>query len=180
MNTDIRLNIDFFENLKYKQLKRALGAEAILNLQMLWCWAAKNRADGALTGLCENDIEVVSNWDGEPNVFVKKLKELKLIDDHPPTDDGPPSDRRPTAVKQPLNGPTNGFWIHDWREHNPWAAEGQKRSDQSRFNRFAGVCPEIHAQMVNDGKTEISKADYERLKSLYGKHKPAKLKKRPQ
>lgn len=80
MNTDIRLSVDFWKNHKTKKLERRLGLEAIKSLQILWLWAATNRPDGILSNMTAEDIECDAEWDGEENIFVDTLVELRWLD----------------------------------------------------------------------------------------------------
>jgi hypothetical protein len=67
-------------------------------------YVAQYRPDGNLCDMTLADIEMVSEWPGEPGKFISALIEVKLIDQ------------------------VNGIYsIHDWVEHNPWAASAPQR-----------------------------------------------------
>lgn len=80
MNTDIRLSVDFFRNIKVRKLKRALGAEGVLSLQALWLFCAENTPDGNL-GKYSGDIEFIVEWGGKEGAFVSTLLSLGFLDE---------------------------------------------------------------------------------------------------
>lgn len=153
MNTDIRISVEFWDHPKTKKLEKQLGIEAIKSLQILWCWTAKNRPDGVLKNLDDEDIELVSKWSGEPGLFVKTLVKLRFLDNE-------------------INGVNGVKFVHDWRCHNPWAAEAQTRSDKARFSRLAYVCPEMHSTLSAAGQNSISKEEYEEIMANWKKAQP--------
>lgn len=150
MTTDIRISVEFWDHPKTIKLQSRLGLEAVKNLQILWMWAAKNRPDGELSRMDNEDIEIAARWSGESGLFIQSLVDLNFLE---------VSER-------------NTFTIHDWRCHNPWAAEAATRSDKARFSRLAYICPEIHSQLINKGQNHISKAEYENLMAAYKKSQP--------
>lgn len=106
---DIRINCEIYSHPKIKKLRRRLGAEAVHSLFQLWMWTAKNRPSGDLFGMSHEDIELAVDWTGEELSFAKTLIELSFLDD--------------------IDGQ---LVIHDWAEHNPWAANAQDRKDAAR------------------------------------------------
>ena len=145
MNTDFRLSIDFWQHPKTKKLARRAGLEGVRSLQILWAWAACNRPSGSLTGMDNEDIELAADWNGEAGAFVKALDELRWLD-----------------------STENGYALHDWQEHNPWAADAEARGDKARLSRLRQVDPVAYAQLVASGKTAISQREYEELKKTNG------------
>ena len=108
--SDIRISVEFWEHPKTVKLERRLGLIAVKALTMLWMWAAQNRPNGDLSGLDDESIEISAKWNGtEPLLPV--LVELRWID-------GDPGSR----------------FLHDWKDHNSWAASSEKRSDAGRLN----------------------------------------------
>lgn len=108
MNTDIRLSVGFWSHPKVKRLAKCCGLEGVRSLQVLWLWAAQNRPDGNLHGMDSLDIELAADWAGEDGAFASELAGRFL--------DG-----------------EEGHWIlHDWAEHNPWAAGAPERSAQAK------------------------------------------------
>ncbi|MDL2272833.1 hypothetical protein LJC23_07385 [Desulfovibrio sp. OttesenSCG-928-I05] len=142
MNTDIRLSTGFFGHPKIKKLLRKLGPDALLALLRLWLWAVQNRPDGVLSGMAQDDIEIVADWCGEEGAFVSALIELRLLD----VEDGV-------------------CLLHNWEERNPWQAEAETRADKARFSRLRQVCPEEYERLKNEGINAVSKADYARMTS---------------
>lgn len=108
MNTDIRLKVGFLDNQKVVKLQRRLGAEAVLSLIRLWIYAAENKPDGILDGFDSEDIEIICCWSHADGILPALLK-LKLLEQI-----------------------VGGFIIHDWEEHNPWAANAKSRSEQAK------------------------------------------------
>ncbi|GHV34625.1 hypothetical protein FACS1894187_05600 [Synergistales bacterium] len=145
MNTDIRISVQFLENPKVMKLERRLGFQSIRSLIALWTWTAKNRPTGDLSGLDCEDIEEAAQWGGkhggENGKLMELLFSLKFLD-------------------QTNNG---GYVLHHWLEHNPWAAESEERSDQSRLNRMAKTYPAIYQRLIAEGKTGISSSEYVEL-----------------
>ncbi len=58
----IRLSVDFWEHPRVVTLEHWLGLKGVKALMLLWAWAAKNRPDGDLSGMSEEDIEFVAQW----------------------------------------------------------------------------------------------------------------------
>lgn len=111
MTVDARLAVAMPSHPKTKKLIKRLGQAAAWNLVCLILWSASNRSDGDLVGLSVEDIELASDWMGEDGVFVAALIEVRFLDEH--------------------NG---GYLLHDWHEHNPWAAGADMRSSKARWN----------------------------------------------
>lgn len=114
MADDIRLKVGLFSHYKTKRLIKRLGFEAGFKLLHLFAWAATNRPDGDLSGMTGEDIEAAVDWSGDIGTFTACLSEIGFID-----------------------GPDRGYSIHDWHEHNPWAAGSQDRSESARW---AALC----------------------------------------
>lgn len=110
MNKDARLAVGLPTHPKTIKLKRRLQHAGPLHLIYLWLWAAQNRPDGDLSGMTDEDIEIASGWDGEADSFVKALLAVGWLD-------GDEGDRR----------------LHDWEDHNPWAAGAQRRSEAGKI-----------------------------------------------
>lgn len=112
--TDARISVGLPAHPKTKKLTRRLGDSGPLHCIWLFLWAASNRSDGDLTGMTDEDLELAVNWNGEPDAFVQAMADVGFLE-------GPAGERR----------------IHDWAEHNSWAAGAQQRSDKSRW---AALC----------------------------------------
>ncbi len=143
MNTDFRVAVDFFAHHKARKLKKRLGSDGLMALLQLWAYAAKLRADGDLSGMSVEDIELASGWDGTDGALVSALVEVGFLDQ---------------------NG--EAYALHDWLENNSWAAGADARSDASRFSRMARTYPNEYATLVEAGVKGISKEDYESLRSV--------------
>jgi hypothetical protein len=114
MNHDVRIAVGLRNHHKTKKLHRRLGADGVLALVWLLLWAGQNRPDGDLTGMSDEDIELAVDWSGGEGALVSALQEVRFLD-------GEPGARR----------------IHDWTDHNPWAAGAEARSEKSRW---AALC----------------------------------------
>ena len=136
MNSDIRLSVGFWQHPKTKKTARRLGLEGIRSLQILWAWAAVNRPDGNLSGMDWEDIELAADWQGE---------EQKFFD---------------TCLGMWIDETSDGYALHDWQEHNPWASEADTRSDAARLSRFARKFPEIAKSMRDDGVKGLTQEEY--------------------
>lgn len=108
---DARISTSLPSHPKTKKLIRRLGQEAGWNLVCLFLWAAANRSDGALCGMTDEDIELAAEWSGAEGGFVEALIAVRFLD-----------------------GAACARSIHDWIEHNPWAAGAEMRSTKARWN----------------------------------------------
>lgn len=118
MATDARISTALPSHPKTKKLVRQLGAEAGWSLVVLILWAASNRSDGDLAGMTDEDIELAADWDGEPGAFIEALRRIRFVD-----------------------GDEGESIVHDWAEHQPWAAGAEARSLKAKWNavkRFHG------------------------------------------
>ena len=111
MSQDARISVGLPGHPKTKKLIKRLGQAAAWNLVCLILWAAANRSDGALHGMSAEDIELAADWAGEDGAFVAALQDVRFLD---------------------LDA--DGFVLHDWHEHNPWAAGADMRSAKARWN----------------------------------------------
>lgn len=109
MAEDARISTALPSHPKTKKLRRRIGIDGCWSLVCLFLWTASNRWDGNLTGLADEDIELAADWQGQSGAFVQALAEVRFID-----------------------GESGGFVIHDWAEHNPWAAARGERVESAR------------------------------------------------
>ena len=111
---DARISTGLPGHPKTKKLAKRLGDAACWYLIRLFLWAASNRSDGSLAGMTGEDIELAVDWAGDDGAFVSALRDVGFLDG------------------------SEGDWaIHDWAEHNPWAAGAEARSAKSRW---AALC----------------------------------------
>lgn len=111
MAADVRISTALADHPKTRKLQKKLGKVAGWNLVRLFAWAAQNRSDGSLSGMSAEDIELAADWDGEEGAFVETLTAVRFLDGEP-----------------------EAYRIHDWAEHNPWAAGSEMRSAKARWN----------------------------------------------
>lgn len=145
MNTDVRISMGLPTHPKTKKLIRKIGFEGAWRLVCLFIWVAQNKPDGNLTGMQADDIELAVDWSGDEGKFVEALIAVGYLDD---------------------NG-EDGFAIHDWQEHNPWAAGSDARSEKAKWNALvrhhgraeaARLMPE-YATRKGASKDEAGKQD---------------------
>ena len=111
MTSDVRINVGLPSHPKTKRLIRRLGTDAAWRLVCLMAWVAANRPDGDLSSLTAEDIELCVDWPGEEGAFVKALVDVGFIDCN-----------------------EGSFSMHDWEDHNPWAAGSKRRSEVAKEN----------------------------------------------
>ncbi len=114
MARDARISTTLPAHPKTKKLIRRHGEGAAWRLICLFLWVAENRSDGSLAGMTVEDIELAADWQGEEGVFVAALVDVGFLD-----------------------GEDGSYSVHDWAEHNPWAAGS---SDRSEASRWAALC----------------------------------------
>jgi hypothetical protein len=111
MTVDARINVELRSHPKTKKLRRLLGAEGVLSLIWLIAWTAANHPDGDLAGMTGEDIELAIDWPGDPGALITALTAVRFLD-----------------------GEEGSFRMHDWDEHNPWAAGSPARALKARWN----------------------------------------------
>jgi hypothetical protein len=142
MNTDIRISVNFWKHLKTVKLERRLGLEGVKALTLLWMWTARNRPNGDLLGLDAEDLEIAAEWRGKPGTLIESLAALAWLDEE------------------------NGHYkIHDWTDHNPWAAEADSRSDSARFLKLAQVNKAAYIELLRLGVTSLSKSEFKQWRN---------------
>lgn len=114
MVTDARISTALPSHPKMKKLIRRLGPAGAYGLVCLFLWVAGNRSDGDLAGMTDEDIELAIDWSGDNGAFVRELLAIGFLD-------GDVAQRR----------------VHDWSDHNPWAAGSTKRAEKSKW---AALC----------------------------------------
>ncbi len=104
-NSDFRIQTSFFTHPKRRKLERRLDKSAVLCLIELWCFTASNKPDGVLTDMSIEDIEIAAGWDGKDGELLSTLVSVRFLDKL-----------------------TDAYRIHDWTDHNPYAARAEERS----------------------------------------------------
>jgi hypothetical protein len=102
--SDIRLEDSFRTHPKRVKLQRKLGPEGVLSFVDLLLGVGEYKCSGDLSGWTEEDISIVSGYQGDIHLFIETLLELGLLDE----DNG--------ALR-----------IHEWPEHQPWAVGAEDR-----------------------------------------------------
>lgn len=124
MASDARISVTFAAHPKTKKLIRRHGHAAGWGVVCLFLWTAGNRPDGDLTGMTSEDIELAVDWGGDDGALVAALKDVGFLD-----------------------GEEGSYSIHDWAEHNPWAAGAKDRSEASKF---AALCKRYGRERAAD------------------------------
>ena len=104
--TDIRIQLSFRNHPKIEKLRRRLGEAGPLAFIYLLMHAGQNETEGRLHGMDAEDISIAADWRGEPEVLLTAMIDLRLIDQTP-----------------------EGYEIHDFADHNPWATGSKRRSE---------------------------------------------------
>jgi hypothetical protein len=112
MNTDFRLSVGLFAHPKFVKLKRRLGDPGALAYIALLAFVAQHRSDGSLTGMDAEDVAIAAGYGGVARDLVAALVEVRFVD-------GAGTGEDP-------------YRVHDWLEHNPWAAGAKARSERAR------------------------------------------------
>lgn len=107
---DARIAVGLPSHPKTKKLIRRAGEAGAWRLVCLFLWVAQSRPDGDLSGMTGEDIELAADWQGEEGAFIKVLIEVGFVD-----------------------GEEGAYSIHDWQEHNPWAAGADARSEKAKW-----------------------------------------------
>lgn len=128
MSNDARIMTSLPSHPKTRKLIKRHGQVAAWNLICLFLFARDNKPDGDFSGMAADDIELAADWQGEDGLFVGSLVEIGFLDQ---TQDG--------------------YRIHDWADHNPWAAGAKKRSESAQRNAAKrwGVSCEADAVGIN-------------------------------
>jgi hypothetical protein len=102
--------VDLPDHPKYIKLKRLIGDAAMETLVTLWGWVRRYRgADGVLTDMQVDDVEIAARWRGAHGELVRALVATKFLDE--------------------LEG--GELACHDWQVHQPWAAGSRDRKDRA-------------------------------------------------
>lgn len=109
MADDARISTALPRHPKTVKLQRRLGAPGCWSLLCLFLWVAENRPTGDLEGMTGEDLEIAATWPGAIGDFVRTLSEVRFLD-----------------------GQEGSYKIHDWAEHNPWAANRPGRVEKAR------------------------------------------------
>ena len=138
---DARINVALPSHPKTKKLIKRLGTDAAWRLVCLFLWVSQNKPDGDLSGMDSEDIELAVDWSGEEGAFTKSLVDFSFID-----------------------GDENvGYSIHDWEDHNPWAAGSDARSEKARWaalckqhgrSKAAEMMPEYAARLLESATSK--------------------------
>jgi hypothetical protein len=142
MNSDYRISVGFFRHHKTRKLQKRLGSDGVLALLKLWGYAAEFRADGDLSEMSAEDIELAIDWMKE-TPLIATLVEIGFID-----------------------GQEGRYCLHEWGIHNPWACVDEARSDGGRLSCLFRKNPIAAQEFKAKGRTGITKEEYEIAKNM--------------
>lgn len=111
MAWDFRLQADFFNHPKTIKLLRLHGAEGVVALQRLWCFATEYRPSGVLIDMDREDIAAACHIDLESIGFIDELVKMRWLDVLP-------------------DGRT--YAIHNWEKRQPNVVNRDKISAQKK------------------------------------------------
>jgi hypothetical protein len=145
---DARISVGLPSHPKTKKLIRRIGSNGAWRLVCLFLWAASNKPNGDLSGMSAEDIELAIDWDGVEGLFVSSLIDVGFME----MNDGQ-------------------YLIHDWEEHNPWAAGAEARSTKAKF---AALCKQHGRKMAAELMPEYaSSIGFDASSTPPSKHDPA-------
>ncbi len=108
--TDYRVNTGFLSHFKTKKLRKLHGSAGVEALQAIWSFAAENRADGVLRGIDRDDLQIIVEEFCQDDNLVENLCSIGFLE----------------------RDEAGTFSIHDWVEHNAFAASAPERQFSSR------------------------------------------------
>lgn len=109
MNSDFRLKVGIFKHPKIIKLRRRLGYEGAWSYLVLLEFVTLSHPDGRLNDMTHEDIGIAADYEGDADTFVSALQDVRLLD----------------CIDGTLE-------IHQWKEHNGWAAGADKRSADAK------------------------------------------------
>lgn len=145
MNTDIRIKTTFLTHHKTIRLRRKLGPEGVLSLIALWLYVAQYRPDGDISDLAPEDVAAVSMWEKDPYHFFGTLIEVGFVDECLNSDGS-------VARK-----------IHDWGDHNAFAARGRERAINAKINALKRWGKFNEAELLRHEDPEVRKLAAQKL-----------------
>lgn len=113
--TDMRIQLGWFFHHKRRRLRKLLGGAGEAAIISLWAHCAANARDGMLGCIDDDTLAAISDWDGEGVTLRRALLACGLLEQ---CDDG-------------------SINIHDWAQHQPWAATSKERTESGRLNALA-------------------------------------------
>lgn len=109
-NKDFRVAVGFFRHLKTRKVKRRLGVPAAYAWLEFWAYVAENKPTGELGAMSPMDIADAADYDGDADELVACWLEVGWLD----------------------RDEQNNLHVHDWSDHNGYAAAAPERSQKAR------------------------------------------------
>lgn len=107
---DCRIDVNLPDHPKFKALRNSLGQDAELATIYLWLYVARCCPDGEIKHMTAIDLAEVSKYRGDAEAWVAKLIELRLLE----------------------KGENGRYSIHDWLDHNLYAATAPFRKQRAQ------------------------------------------------
>jgi hypothetical protein len=120
---------------------RRCGDRSFFCLVKLWGWVAQYKPEGDLSGMDDESIEIAAGWTGDEGAFVGQLSAVGFLD-----------------------GESGSYKLHDWEEHNPWAAGANARSEAASKAGKASAAK--RAEKTGVKSTDSNGASTERQRSF--------------
>ena len=111
--TDIRLDVEFFEDFRFQKIMRTFGIEGVMGIILLWCYCAKHfPSDSGHFPSCfdEEDLLFACKISLDRHDYIEMLLKLEII-----------------------GKDTDHFFVCAWDEMQPWAAEARERSKAAKL-----------------------------------------------
>jgi hypothetical protein len=137
MAHDARVSSALINHPKTKKLRRRLGPAACWSLVALFAYASEHHWDGNLSGMTDEDIAIAGDWDSDPQGFCQALHDVAFFD-----------------------GDSGGYSIHDWADHQPYAAARGVRSESARKAVSKRWEYERNTERKDSGNTEGIRPEY--------------------
>lgn len=112
---DMRIQLSWFAHWKRRRLRRDLGGDGEAAIIALWAHCAANKPDGVIGPVDDDTLAGMAEYDGDPAELRRVLTiGCRLIDD--------------------VGGVLS---LHDWVDHQPWAATSPERVANAKTGALA-------------------------------------------
>lgn len=112
MNTDLRLSVHFFNDIKIKRLTAIHGDKGVTGLLKLWAFAATHRPSGLLTDISDDEVQFITEVPAPE--YLDNLIKLNL-----------------------LERAAESLFIVNWEKHQTWVIGAEARSERARVAAVA-------------------------------------------
>jgi len=159
-NADFRVDASFNAHPKIRRLYALLGSQGVLSWILLLAHASQYETDGRFSGMSDDVIALAAHYPGAAPEFIGTLIELGLLD------------RRGKTLS-----------LHDWNEHNGYAASYSIRSQRARkaagarWSKKSSDATDVSQQSRSNAQaskesSRNTQPEFETAWSLYPDRKP--------